>query len=325
MIQSRASQVAVGAFVLLALASMVAAFSFLSGRRGPTDEYYTVYSNVSGLKFGSAVLYEGYPVGQVEAIEPYNDNGRMRFRILMSVARGWQIPEDSLARSESAGILAPQTISIIVGRSQKSLAPGALIRPGESLSLISSVSSAATNFDELTDQGLLPLVENINLQVSRIGVMLEKDIRPMLQRAGNVVGAFEQRMPVVLDRIDRASADFSGVMQRVSVLLSQDRVERIDGILADTAVAAGHLRESSADLEALMKNGSPNLLLAIQEFRLVMESLSRYTEPFAQNMDATSRNLEEFSAAIRNNPGLLLRSGDPPDDVQPPLRRLEEK
>ncbi|HUP90868.1 MAG TPA: MlaD family protein [Solimonas sp.] len=324
MIETRANLAVVGAFVLVAVASAVGVFAILSGRHGPTDDYYTIYANVSGLKFGSTVLYEGYPVGQVEKIQPFNDKGRMRFRVDLSIAHGWAIPKDSLARSESSGILAPQTIAIIVGGSPEALPPGSLIRPGESLSLISSVSSAATNFDELTDQGLLPLVENLNLQISKVGVMIDKEMRPMLARANNVVGQFEEHVPSVLQRVDQAAGDFSAVSRRVNTLLSDERLHSIDGILTDTGEAAADLRKSSADLRALLKAGSPNVLLGLQEFRLVMESLSRYSEPFAQNLEGSSRNLEEFSRSIRRNPSLLLRTPHMPDDVEPPLRPREE-
>ena len=43
------------------------------GRTGATDDYLTVYPNVTGLKHGSPVFYEGYPIGQVSAIEPLFD------------------------------------------------------------------------------------------------------------------------------------------------------------------------------------------------------------------------------------------------------------
>src|SRR5687767_1806663 len=96
---SRINYVVVGAFVAVMLAAFVVVISMLAGRTGSSDEYYTVYGNVSGLKFGTIVLYEGYQVGQVESIEPTSAGGKIAFRVNMSVEEGWNIPEDSVARA----------------------------------------------------------------------------------------------------------------------------------------------------------------------------------------------------------------------------------
>lgn len=139
----------VGSFVLLAIISLVVALSVLAGRTGATDSYYTVYESVAGLKFGSKVLFQGYPVGQVESVTPFEDAGRTRFRIELSVSRGWKIPQDSIARSEAAGILAPQTIYIVAGLSDKRLEPGAMIAPASGSGLMSNMNDMAQNANQL--------------------------------------------------------------------------------------------------------------------------------------------------------------------------------
>ena len=55
--------------------------STLSGGSGATDGYHAMYRNVTGVKFGTQVLYEGYPIGQVEAVTPVPEGGGMRFRV----------------------------------------------------------------------------------------------------------------------------------------------------------------------------------------------------------------------------------------------------
>lgn len=55
--------VVVGAFVLAMLVALVVSLAVLMGRTGATDDYYAVYRNVTGVKFGTQVLYEGYPIG----------------------------------------------------------------------------------------------------------------------------------------------------------------------------------------------------------------------------------------------------------------------
>ena len=95
---SRVNYVAVGAFVLALLAGLIVAIIALTGRGGPVDRYHTVYDNVGGIDVGTQVLYEGFQIGQVERITPLLTEGPVRFRVDLSVRRGWRIPEDSVAR-----------------------------------------------------------------------------------------------------------------------------------------------------------------------------------------------------------------------------------
>ncbi len=77
MTNSKWNLVLVGGFVLLGLVEPGAdPGSAGPGRTGSTDDYFTVYANVSGLKFGSKVLFEGYPVGQVEEMRALRGAGQ---------------------------------------------------------------------------------------------------------------------------------------------------------------------------------------------------------------------------------------------------------
>src|SRR5512132_3637446 len=66
----RSGDLLVGVFVLAMLSALIAGIALLTGRGGPADRYFTVYNNVTDVRFGTPVLYEGYPVGRVEAVTP---------------------------------------------------------------------------------------------------------------------------------------------------------------------------------------------------------------------------------------------------------------
>ncbi|MBM3581855.1 MAG: MCE family protein, partial [Alphaproteobacteria bacterium] len=78
---SRINYFAVGLFVIASIVGLVVAIAVLSGRTGATDPYYAIYRNVTGVKFGTQVMYEGYPIGQVETVTPVPEAGRMTFRV----------------------------------------------------------------------------------------------------------------------------------------------------------------------------------------------------------------------------------------------------
>ena len=73
--------------------------ALLAGHTGATDSDFTVHEIVTGFSRGTEILYAGYPVGMIEGIEPVD--GRRRFRVELSVNRGWKpvAGPDPLARS----------------------------------------------------------------------------------------------------------------------------------------------------------------------------------------------------------------------------------
>lgn len=313
MISVKVNLTLVGVFVLTVGATLIGALALLAGRAGPVDEYHIELFNVAGLKYGSQVLYEGYPIGQVESIEPLRDGERLRFRVEISVISGWNVPEDSVARSEASGLLAPQTITISAGRSKSLLKPGSLVPSGEAGGLFSGIASVVGNMDQLTETGLLPLMDNLNRQVTLLGEVVEKDLRPMVVDAQRIVASTAEHWPGIMSNAHRISSD-------LDLLIDKDRVEVLDRVMGNLDRAAQDLQQTTAALQSLTTAGGADLKAGTQEFRFVMESLSRNAESFSQNLSSTSLNLQDFSRQIRQNPGILLRAPEPQADPIPPLR-----
>ena len=107
----------VGTFVIAMIVGLVGAVAMLTGYSGSTDTYYAVYRNITGVKFGTQVMYEGYPIGQVTEVTPTPDDQGMKFRVDLEVIEGWRIPADSQAQIAAPGLLAAVTISIKAGES----------------------------------------------------------------------------------------------------------------------------------------------------------------------------------------------------------------
>jgi phospholipid/cholesterol/gamma-HCH transport system substrate-binding protein len=324
MISARANLAVVGAFVLAAIVSLVVALAFLAGRTGAIDLYWTEYANVTGLKFGSQVVFEGYPVGQVERIEPMQDGGQTRFRVELSVQSGWQIPDNSIARPVSPGVLSPQTISITAGTSGTLLEPGDRIVPAGGVDILSSISSAAGNFDELTDTGLLPLLDNLNRQISTFGELLDSDLRPMVQDLRVITGATAENWPTIAREAAVATTNLAQATDRVDRFMSPERIGAVDRLIQNVDRTAESLRSASEELNALVDAGGDDLLVGLQEFRYLTSTLARYAEPIGEEMDLTARNFRDFSRQLRQNPGVILRGAEPAPDPLAPLPPLSE-
>ncbi len=342
---SKGNYVMVGGFVMAMLAALVFSIALLSGRTGAIDSYYTIYNNVSGINFGTRVLFEGYHVGQVEEVVPVVVDGAMRFRVDMSVVEGWQIPVDSVARKEAGGLLAAVTIAIRAGDSKEMVEPNGMIQAGVSANLFDAMSEMAAEAGDVTRTGLRPLLENMNRQIDVLGELLEEDIPNLLAGLNVTASVVAEKVPVIAAnfeefsqalvensrRLDALLKEGDALLRkggaRVEKFLSDENAENVGMTLANVEKGTQGLveliedfRATNADLDGMIQ--AVNELIAgnrenvggtMDDVRYSMRTVARHIDAILRNLEGSSRNMYEFSRQIRLNPGLLL-GGSPPRD-----------
>jgi len=260
----------------------------------------------------------------VETVEPSPQGARMLFRVNVEIARGWRIPRDSIGRRTATGPLAPEVIAIAAGSAGEALKPGEEIQTQNGGDIFSSLSSAAGDVDKLTNQGLLPLLDNLNQQVTSIGGLFNNDIRKLVGNANAITGPAAQDMPVLLRDLRQITGNLAEVSQRLRGVTDPEHMAEIDRILANADHATQHLEKASTNLEALSGTSGRDLQVSLAELRRSADLLSQHVEAIVQNLDATSRNMNEFSRQIRRDPSLVLR-GSPPADQVPETQPAGEK
>jgi phospholipid/cholesterol/gamma-HCH transport system substrate-binding protein len=291
--------VAVGSFVIAMVVALILWIGMVSGRTGPTHDYFIVYDNVMGLKTGVEILYEGFPVGLIESIEPLERDGRTRYRIDVSVNRDWVIPEDSRALITAPGLLASVVIDIRAGSSKTALEPGSEI-PGE----------------EATD-----VMAAVNHVANELVRLLEDSVKPVLAE-------LTEAAPEIVGNVETISADLTETVTRINSVLEPVNVERVSQILQNLESSTdsfgaliSDLRDSRGQVEALLSRVNELLEedqgevgLALADLQRVLGALARHMDAISSNLESTSRNLDEFSRQVRENPGVLLRGRDGADD-----------
>ena len=284
---NRLNYFAVGLFVIASIVGLVVSVAVLSGRTGAAESYYAVYRNVTGVKFGTQVMYEGYPIGQVETVTPVPEAGGMSFRVDFAVRQGWRIPEDSVANIAAPGLLSAITISIQAGKSVAALKPGAQIMSQEAANIFAMVSSVAGDLGALAEHNVKPLLANLNLIAAEVLT----------------------RIPVIADNVQEFTDRMKKNSDEVSELLSPENREKLDRTIANLDLATKNLDELTAlSLGVVADNRG--------DIRYVVESVTRHVESINQNLEGAARNMLEFSRQIRQNPGLLM-GGTPPKDTAP--------
>ncbi len=312
---ARINYVAVGAFVTAMLISALVAIAMLTGRTGATDSYYAVYKNITGVKFGTQVLYEGYPIGQVERVTPVAEGGTMMFRADFEVAQGWQIPDDSMARIGASGLLSAITINIDAGSSPIAHKPGAEVKAQEASDLFKVMSGVAGDISNLAENDLRPLLATMNtavgnfaITVETVGDLLDEDGQRMIKQFAAVaddlsrlVVDLNDRLPRIAKNVDHSTANFAD--------LSKD-LGATRGKLDKLLVTADQLMVNS---NAVVGENRDEVRKSIEDLKHVTDSLARHIDSVNQNVEGTARNMYEFSREIRQNPGLLL-SGTTPQE-----------
>ncbi|MBL6931365.1 MAG: MCE family protein [Rhodospirillales bacterium] len=324
---NKLNYIIVGTFVLAMLFGLIFSIAMLTGRTGAVDNYYAVYRNVTGVKFGTQVLYEGFPIGQVDKVTPVSDGAAMSFRVDFSVIKDWSIPQDSVAKIAAPGLLSAITLSLSAGYSEKPLHPGSQVIGQEAANVFAVVSSVADQISLLAEKDLRPLLNNITPLLESItntsdkfGKIIEGDASILVSDLVTLTGDLRDRVPRIADDIEQITSRINQSSKELSTLLTEENRKQIESLIGNMDTAAGNFTELSGNLDGLIKdlNGvvtdnKGNIEKSVVDVRYVTDSMARHIDALNQNMEATSRNMYEFSRQIRQNPGLLL-GGTPPRD-----------
>ena len=330
---SKINYVMVGSFVLAMVVGLVVSLAVLTGRTGPINSYYAVYKNVTGVKFGTQVLYEGYPIGQVTEITPQPEDGRMRFRVDFDVTKDWRIPEDSVAQITAPGLLSAITLSIKAGEGA-ALKPGSRVKEQESANVLAVFSGVAADLGELAETHIKPLIANVDRTVVALGDLLEVDAQVLVGELAALVRNMAERMPRIADNVEDFTEKLDRSSDELAALMTPENRKKVAGLIANLDAAAGNLARLSADFEktrgeidgllasmsttvakvgTMVADNKLDIEKSIIDIRYVVDSVARRIDSINQNMAGAARNMYEFTRQIRQNPGLLL-GGRPPRD-----------
>ncbi|MBN8481545.1 MAG: MCE family protein [Xanthomonadales bacterium] len=294
--------VLVGAVVAAGLVLLLVALALITGRGGASSDYLVRYRNVTGLRYGAPVFYEGYRIGEVGAIEPERTADGTRYRVTLSVQRDWTIPKDSVARLQSSGLLADMSVGIREGASGEALAPGAELAGAENADVFAAVGELAGQVSVLTRDKLTPLVTLLS------------------QRVDSITGSLDQATPEILAQANTLLGRLNEASGALDDLLKPQNRAAVAGILGNVHGLSSELRETRKALDAtvgqiaeMAAENRGNVRNAVTDLATVMASLSSRMEVITHHLESATRNLDEFSREIRRNPGQLLRSPQPDD------------
>lgn len=321
--------VLVGLFVVAMAAAFMVLLFAITGRSGPTDRYFVHYDNVGGLKFGTGVFYEGYRVGQIEEVEPEATAAGMRYKIELSIAAGWKIPADSVARVQSSGLISAVTIEIKEGQSGEMLAPGATIAGQGQTDLFAVLNQAAGDFRQLSQEGIMPVLKNVNLRIDEVADELVRfrrdDLAPFVAMLHERVDQdLMTRGVTLLDHLDESARGLREILGKDNQGKVADILTHVDGVavnLNDLITRIESTREQMngvlAALGGLVTDNQDGIGASVaaartsmQELDLALKNVNQHLGTILYNLEGGSRHMNEFARSIRANPARLIRSSE---------------
>lgn len=310
---NRINYVVVGAFVAAMLVAFITVITVLAGRTGATESYYTVYSNVGGLKYGTVVFYEGYQIGHVESIVPIQKGRLVTFKVNLEIKEGWRIPTDSVARALVSGLLSAVAIDIKGGKAEALLPPGSEIKGQEPGNLFATLADIGAEFGDLSTNSIKPLLDSLNAYVQQLSTTTAGNLPSILENLNKISGSVQRSAAVIEKGVLRPEN-----MGHIDSLIAN--ADKVTANLAELSRGLDETRkllnESVARVNKVVDSNSGNVDEAMRSFRYSADTIARYVDDIAHNADATARNMAEFSRSIRENPGLLIGGATPQDPAK---------
>ena len=306
MYSKRVNYVLVGTFVVAMLIAAVVTVAVLTGRTGPTDRYLVRLDNVTDIKYGTQVRFEGFPIGQIERIGASEPGASGRFRIEISVTQGWEVPADSLVRIGSSSFLAAKTLDIESGRADTLIAPGGEIASAPPADMFTTMQAAASGLTALSESSLKPLLATLHALISTVN----------------------RDTPRITEELASFVRNLNASLVPVQSVLAEDNVRAIGRTIANTerttetlalasqdlALAMDRLENITTNLDVLIEANDAGIEQSLKDLQFTLATVVRSIDTIVHNFDGTARHMNEFSRLIRNNPGVLL-GGTPREAV----------
>ncbi|MDX1401931.1 MAG: MlaD family protein [Kiloniellales bacterium] len=307
-----------GLFVLLGAGVLAGWLYFQVVKPGQRAPYFIFLSDVTGIRPGTEVRVNGYPIGQVTNIEPDLDINRIEFRVDIVVDKIWPIPVDSTITISTDGILSTPVLALDPGNTETLLAEGALIPT------LKAPPNITERITRLVDQEIAPTLRTFMATMKDVQVQIDENAPALLADARLVLSKTAATVNSLEGEIEALAAGMGDAGELMSKLNEEENVERFKSLIGNLEATAINLRGASEELgrilgssqelidssgrilrenEAALKN-----TLADSEF--AMESIATSINIVLQNLERTTREIAALAGKLNANPSVIL-TGEP--------------
>ncbi len=293
-------------------------------------EYYTEFTNLSGLTTGAKVRVSGLDAGEVRTIDvPDSPAARFRVRFRIDAQLRALVRSDSVVTIDREGVVGGTYLSVRPGSSQAPQADAlATIPSGEPTELSALLTSAAGLLDDVQGalQGVTSAVSNVNDVV--VGIQAGRGTAGMLLRDDALASDIRRTVTAAGSSVRDIAADLQNGRGTAGMLLRDDAVAgQVREAVANARAATADLGQATRKAEALMTDLSARQIPQktgelVDHLRDSAQHLHRITSDISTpdpagvsaganirasltNVNAATANLADATEAAKHN--FLLR------------------
>lgn len=309
----------------------------ITGRNENTEPYNALFDNVTNIQKGTTVTFGGFAVGHVNDIEPIRLSGKTQFNVKISLMKDWSIPSDSQAKIYTPGLLSDTVIDIEEGQLPTLLEPGQTIATRESPELMTLLGDVAGEIKSLSEERVQPLIQAMEEITTRIGSKMNDSIQDISKETLSLLSRIDEIGTNMDDNVKQVStgtvallAGLENNSQQLSRLMNKGNAEHLSSMLENTdrltqelSTTVSDLGEAGKTLNRLMKDSSElvsenkqAIHVSVEEARNTLRTISGSIESIVFQLDNTSRNMNEFSRRIKENPSSLIQTRPLQDNAE---------
>lgn len=248
----------VGSLAAIAITVLILGYNYMVGKDNPlgtSREFFVLYDSAQGLADNTAVMYNGFRIGQLRKLSM--DAAARKVVARIEIYNDINIPADSRVKIESA-LLGSTTLKLILGSSKKPAEDGDTLRPDYTQNVMSMVNDKIAPIAAGADT----LLGNLNRLISRASVKAAFDELPVVLASLNktiseiqeMVAESRPGLGATLDNVGRFSNNLDEYNTTIVASLQSFKklAGQVDSIQL-TRIAAS-LEQSIASLSAITKN-----------------------------------------------------------------------
>ncbi len=143
--------------------------------------------------------------------------------------------------------------------------------------------------------------------------------------------------PRILDELVAFTESLNETIEPLQQILAQRNVDAVRNSVLNVEETTGNLAAISrnltetmvkvdnltGNLDRLVEDNKGNVDQSLKDIQYTLSAVSATVDSIVHNLEGTTRNMNEFSRLIRQNPGLLL-DGTPREAVSPARATREE-
>ncbi len=310
-----------GLFIAIIVGLLAIILFYMVGKRlvTKTDPYSIRFSeSVDGLMPGANVKLNGVNIGRVTQIEVDLEDVR---KVIVGIAVKHKTPikKDMVANLVGGlSITGIKTIELSGGTHQaENLAVGSIIPEGVSqLKMLTGQAEAiALKFETLLNNLLTFTDERNQILVSQ-GLA---SFNSLTQRVDTLLADNSDLLVNLTEDVNKSVKQFQNVAYKMDVILGEFQKRNPGKKLGETLEEFHNIAVSAKE-----QVGSADLAKTLDSFQKAADKINELAGKMThtiniiqedlttsmKNMKETSENMEDFSRIIKDNPSLLLRSGD---------------